>query len=53
MFNVRELIENVNRRSCDRLFNVFDFFYLNKMFKFFNVEDFIMDIDDLIINFNE
>lgn len=53
MLNVRELIENVNRRSCDRSFNALDFLHLNKMSKLLNVEDSIMDTDDPTINSNE
>lgn len=51
MFSVKDLIEKVDKKSCDCLFNVFDIFYFNKMIKFFNVED-IIDLVDLIVYLN-
>ena len=53
MLNVRELIENVRKRSSDRSFNALDLLHMNKLHNLLNVEDFIMVTDDPTINTNE
>ena len=53
MLNVRELIENVSKRSSDRSFNALDLLHMNKMHNLLNVEESIMVTDDPTINTNE
>ena len=50
MLNVRELIENVSKRSSDRSFNALDLLHMNKMHNLLNVEESIMVTDDPTIN---
>ena len=53
MLNVRELIENVSKRSSDRSFNALDLLHINKLHNLLNVEDSTMVTDDPTINTNE
>ena len=53
MLNVRELIENVSRKSYDRSFNAVDVIHMKRMHKLLNVEDSIMVTDYPTINTNE
>ena len=52
MLNVRELTENVSKRSSDWSFNALDL-HTNKMHNLLNVEDSIMVTDNPTINTNE
>ena len=48
MFNVKDLIEKVDKKSCDRSFNALDILHLNKMTKLLNVEDTIDSADPTV-----
>ena len=52
MLNLKEMIESVGKKSCDRSFNALDILHLNKMTKLLNVED-IIDTEDPTVNSND
>ena len=53
MFNVKDLIEKVDKKSCDRSFNALDILHFNKMTKLLNVEDTIDSADPTVHSNNE
>ena len=53
MFNVKDLIEKVDKKSFDRSFNALDILHFNKMTKLLNVEDTIDSADPTVDSNNE
>ena len=53
MFNVKDLIEKVDKKSFDRSFNALDILHFNKMTKLLNVEDTIDSADPTVHSNNE
>ena len=53
MLNVREIIQNVSKKSTDWSYNALDLIHIDKMHKLLNVEDSILDRDHPTINTNE
>ena len=53
MFSIKDLIEKVDKRSCDHSFNALDILLFNKMTKLLTVEDTIDSADPTVHSNNE